>query len=323
VSFGSSAPWSLGVEEELFLVDAETLAPAPLFSRVVPDPGPRLKAEVFACLVETTTPVCADADEVLAELVVLRCEVAGRAAACGATILAAGMHPTASGAGQPVVPEPRYLDLAAKLGDELSRQLVCGLHVHVAMPDSDTCLRAYEGVVPWLPTLLSLSANSPFDEGRTSGLRSVRAGRLAEMPTGGTPPVLRSWADWEAATGPDYTRRHWDVRPHPLLGTLEVRIVEQQTDVRRSAAFAALAQALAVAVSDRPVEPYDRGLYGERRARAASRPPDRDEVERLAELVGPAAGGLLEAPAEAERQLELGLPAALRDLVDRSLEWPA
>jgi carboxylate-amine ligase len=287
----------------------------------VPDPGPRLKAEVFACLVETTTPICADAGEVLAELVALRREVVRRAARHGATILAAGMHPIARGAGQPLVPEPRYLDLAAKLREGLSRQLVCGLHVHVGMPDADTCLRAYEGVVPWLPTLLALSANSPFEEGCVSGLRSVRAGRLAELPTGGPPPVLRTWSDWEAATGADYTRRHWDVRPHPLLGTLEVRIVEQQTDVRRSAAFAALVQALAVAVSDTEVEPYDRALYLERRARAAAEPAPREELEGLADVVG--ATELLEAPSEAERQLELGLPAALRDLAERSLEWPA
>ena len=323
MTFGASAPWSLGVEEELFLVDAETLEPAPLFSEVVPQPGARLKAEVFACLVETTTPICADADEVLAQLVALRREVVRRAAGHGATILAAGTHPTARGAEQPLIPEPRYLDLAAKLGGGISRQLVCGLHVHVGMPDADTCLRAYEGVVPWLPTLLALSANSPFDEGRESGLRSVRAGRLAQLPTGGPPPVLRTWADWEAATGADYTRRHWDVRPHPLLGTLEVRILEQQTDVRRSAAFASLVQALVVAASDRDTEPYDRALYAERRARAAAEPPSPDEVARLAELVGPADRGLLDAPPEADRQLELGLPTALRDLAERSLQWPA
>ena len=111
--------------------------------------------------------------------------------------------------------------------------------------------------------------------------------------------------------------------PHPLLGTLEVRILEQQTDVRRSAAFASLVQALAVAVSEQGVEPYDRALYAERRARAAAEPPARDELEQLAELVGPAACGLLDAPPEAERQLELGLPAATRDLAERSLQWPA
>jgi carboxylate-amine ligase len=331
VSFGDSAPGSIGVEEELFLVDAESFETVPLFPEVVPDPGPRLKPELFACIVEITTPVCANADEALAELVRLRGEVASRAAQHGATILAAGAHPTAVGADQPIVPEQRYLDLVAKAGERIHRQLVCGLHVHVGMPDAETCLRAYEGIVSWLPTVLALSANSPFDEGRDSGMRSARAGRLSELPRGGPPPVFRSWQEWELATGPDYTRYHWDVRPHPRFGTLEVRIPDQQTDVRRSAAFAALVQALVLGVGDGEHEPYDRGLYVSRRTAAATGPPAANELQALDALVQPAASelgtwhaieDLLERPPEAERQLELGLPAAVRDLAERSLAWP-
>jgi len=328
VRFGDSAPWSLGVEEELFLVDATTLETVPLFTAVVPEPGERLKPELFACIVEVTTPICGDPEGVLGELRCLRHEVASRAAEHGATILAAGMHPLAIGAGQPIVPEQRYLDLVAKAGDRVFRQIVCGLHVHVSVPDADTCLRAYEGVLPWLPTLLALSANSPFFEGRPAGLRSARAGRLGELPSGGPPPVMRSWEEWKLATGRDYTRRHWDVRPHPRFGTLEVRIADQQTDVRRSAAFAALVQALVVAAAEEEVEPYDRTLYGARRAAAAAAAPAPDELARLGELVEPAArrlgswsvvSELIAAPSEAERQLELGLPAALRDLAEGSL----
>ena len=328
MNFGHSAPGSVGVEEELFLVDARTLETAPLFSAVVPEPGERMKPELFACIVETTTPICADADEALAELVRLRREVESRAAEHGATILAAGTHPTAVGADQPIVPEQRYLDLVAKAGERVFRQIVCGLHVHVGVPDADTCLRAYEGVVPWLPMLLALSASSPFVEGRDSGLRSARAGRLAELPRGGPPPVLRSWGEWKAVTGRDYTRHHWDVRPHPRFGTLEVRIPDQQTDVRRSAAFAALVQALVAAVADRDREPDDRELYAARRLAAAAGPPDPEDVEALGGLVEPMARRLgswavveelLRAPTEAERQLELGLPTAVRDLAERSL----
>jgi carboxylate-amine ligase len=320
------------VEEELFLVDARTLETAPLFSAVVPEPGPRLKPELFACIVEITTPVCIDADGVLAELQLRRREVAARAEPFGATILASGTHPTARGAGQPIVPEQRYLDLVAGIGNRVYRQLVCGLHVHVGVPDEDTCLRALEGVLPWLPTLLALSANSPFVEGEDSGVRSARAARLAELPRGGPPPVLRSWAAWEAATGPDYTRMHWDIRPHPRFGTLEIRIVDQQTDVRRSAAFAALVQALVRALADAVPEPYDRRLYLERRSAAAAGRPDPGEIAALAALVEPAARELgswagvhvlLDARPEAERQLELGPTAALRDLAERSLAWPA
>jgi carboxylate-amine ligase len=299
VSFGASAPLSLGVEEELFLVDAQTLEPVPLAAAVVGEPGPRIKHELFASVVEITTPVCADADEVLGWLRKLRAEVAERAAEHGARILVAGTHPTALGAGQPITDEPLYRKIAAQLGPALSRQFVCGLHVHVSVPDEETCLRALEAVLPSLPDVLALSANSPFVDGVDSGLRSARADALLALPTGGAPPVFRTWADWEATTaGVDYRRLHWDIRPHPDYGTLEVRIADQQTDVHRSAALAGRIQELVRAAPNGGAEPYDRDLYAERRARAALAPS------------GP----------EAERQLAIGLPDVVRDLADRSLE---
>jgi carboxylate-amine ligase len=207
-----------------------------------------------------------------------------------------------------------------ELGDVVYTQLVCGLHVHVAMPNADTALRAFEGVVPWLPTLLALSANSPFAEGEATGLRSTRAERLLLMPTGGTPPLLPDWAAWEAATQGDETRRHWDAWPRPEHGTLEVRVMDQQTDVRRSAGFAAIVQALVASVADSTVKPYDRELYARRRADAARLPLDPADVAALAELIPP--GELVEhvlsGSPEAERQLELGPDAALRELASRS-----
>jgi glutamate---cysteine ligase / carboxylate-amine ligase len=307
VSFGSSAPGSIGVEEELFLVDAEMLEPVPLASVVVPEPGERIKHELFASVVEITTPVCADAGEVLEELTRLRAEVAALAAEHGATILAAGTHPTARGAEQAVNDRPLYRKIANGLGPALRRQFVCGLHVHVAVPDEESCLRALEGVLPSLPDLLALSANSPFVDGADSGLRSARADALAALPSGGPPPVFRTWADWEERTaGLDYRRLHWDVRPHPDYGTLEVRIADQQTDVRRSAAFAGLIQRLVVSAAKTDAGRYDRDVYAERRARAAA---------------VPSTSALLGSPPEAERQLEIGLPDVVRWLVDRSLEW--
>ena len=250
MTWGSAPPYSLGVEEELFLVDRETLETAPVFEQVVPEPDERLKPELFACVVETTTPVCRDADEVLDQLVRAARRGRGASGRGGATVVAAGTHPLARAEGQPLVPLPRYERLRAELGERLYTQLVCGLHVHVALPDADTALRAFEGVVPWLPVLLALSANSPYAEGKATGLRSTRAERLLEMPTGGTPPPLPDWGAWEEATKGDDTRRHWDAWPRPEHGTLEVRVMDQQTDVRRSAGFAALVQALVAAVAD-------------------------------------------------------------------------
>lgn len=330
--FGANPPWWLGVEEEFILVDGATLSTAPAFSRLVGEPTDRLKPELFECIVEVTTPPVQDAESALESLRGLRGEVAERGARDGLRIHAAGTHALAHGAGQPIVPLPRYEQMVGELGKAVYRQLVCGLHVHVSVQDTETCLRAFEGVVPWLPVLLALSANSPFAEGEETGLRSERAARLLEMPTGGTPPLLRTWSDWQEAAGDGSTRRHWDAWPRPEHGTLEVRVADQQTDVRRSGGFAALVQALVAAVAETRNEPYDRDRYRYRRARAARAQPDPAEVEVLSVLVEPAArdlGGwelaleVLESGQEADRQLALGrvdgLEAVVLDVLDRSV----
>jgi carboxylate-amine ligase len=184
-----------------------------------------------------------------------------------------------------------------KLGPQLDRQLVCGIHVHVAVPDPDTCLRAFEGVVPRLPELLAASANSPYWDGAASGWRSIRSQILLEMPTGGTPPVLRSWDDWQAASRDDSTRRHWDAWPRPEYGTLEVRVMDQPTSLRRTAELAAGVQRLVRAAADFGGEPFDRAEYEAARERA-----------------GREGGG-----PEAERQLELGPEAAVREIAALTL----
>ena len=296
--FGAAPPWSLGVEEELMLVDAETLEPShDGFSRVFGEATERIKQELFESFVEITTTVVETADEAEAQLGALRNEVAERAAEHGLLLLATGSHPTARGR-VPLVPVERYWRLKAQLGPKLYRQHVCGLHVHVAIPDPATCLRAFEGVMPRLPGLLAASANSPFWDGADSGWRSIRSRILLEMPTGGTPPLLRSWDDWEAATQGDSKRRHWDAWPRPEYGTLEVRVLDQPTSLRRTAELAAEVQRLVrEAAEAADGRPFDRAEYAARRD-AASRDGG-----------GP----------EAERQLELGPEAAVREIAVRTL----
>jgi glutamate---cysteine ligase / carboxylate-amine ligase len=320
---------TLGVEEELVLVDVASLEPVSAVQTLVPEPDERLKYELFQCLVETATPICGDAYEALAALQRLREEVAVRAEAAGVTYLSAGMHPTAHGADQEVVDLPRYRKMADEMGDELQRQLVCGLHVHVGMPSQEACLAAYESVVQWLPALLSLSASSPHAEGEETGQRSSRASRIEELPGASIPPLLTTWEEWEEVTsGRDYTRIWWDARPHPRLGTLEVRMPDAQPDVRRSAGFAALIQALAAAGVERPAEPLDREEYVRRRELAARSPAPVDALaeasERAAKSLGswPLVEELLAGLGEAERLLAIGrrdgMHAVLRDLVERS-----
>jgi carboxylate-amine ligase len=164
--------------------------------------------------------------------------------------------------------------------------------VHVSVPDPDTCLRAFEGVLPRLPGLLAASANSPFWEGADSGRRSIRSQILLEMPTGGTPPRLRSWDDWEAATRGDSKRRHWDAWPRPEYGTLEVRVLDQPTALRRTVELAGEVQSLVQEAAEADGQPFDRAEYA-----------------ALRDAAGRDGGG-----PEAERQLELGPEAAVREI---------
>jgi len=295
--FGAAPPWSLGVEEELMLVDVETLEPAgDGFSRVFGEATERIKPELFESFVEITTRVVQTSEEAEAELRSLRHEVAERAAEHGLAVLATGSHPTARGR-VPIVPVKRYERLKAELGPRLYRQRVCGLHVHVAVPNPDLCLRAFESVLPGLPGLLAASVNSPYWDGEASGRRSIRSQILLEMPTGGTPPLLRSWDDWQVATRGDSTRRHWDAWPRPEYGTLEVRVMDQPTSLRRTVELAAEVQRLVREAAETGGEPFDRDEYATQR-----------------EAAGRAGGG-----PEAERQLELGPDAAVREIAARTL----
>jgi carboxylate-amine ligase len=302
-SFGRSL--TLGVEEELLLLDPETLALAPGVERLLPQVG--LKTELFSCLVETNTAVCETAAEAREELVRLRRLVAGLAGHEGLVVAASGSHPFSIPEEQPIVQERRYVKMVGELGAIAKGQLVCGLHVHVGMESFAACLRTLAGIRPWLPALLELSANSPYLAGEETGALSSRLARLRQLPRGGPPPTVATVEEWEAVVeeaGVDYTRIWWDARPHPRLGTLEVRVADQATSVDRSAAVVALVQALCAA----PPEPGPELL-------GAVEPAARELgtwelVESLRE------------PPEALRQLEVGrregLRAVAEDLVRRS-----
>jgi carboxylate-amine ligase len=360
--FGDSAPFSLGVEEELMIVDASTYEQVAAVDRIIagaerqPLPG-RIKTELFASVFETNTDVCPSIVEVDAALPALRRAAAAAAAREGLAIAAAATHPFAKPEGQPIVKEERYVGFVAYGGPSVRRQGVQGLHVHVGMASAEECWRCLEAIGPWLPVVLALSANSPWYSGELTGMASNRAPVLAELPRAGGPPGFATYGEWESwverlvALGvtQDYTRIWWDVRPHPALGTLEVRIPDQPTDVRLSAAFAALLQAMCATALDNglprnPALLADRGRadYAQNRwAAARSGPgaellhPAGDRVGRAAslgaeliELVRPAAralGGefaldrLDPAGCEADLQVTSSALEAAADLVTRSL----
>jgi glutamate---cysteine ligase / carboxylate-amine ligase len=359
--FGEGPPLALGVEEELMILDADTLLPVPAVATLVEDssrlelPGV-LKTELFASVVELNTRPCATAAEALEGLRTLRREAGAIAARHGLRLAAAGSHAVADPETQEIVDEPRYLEFVEYAGVTARRQGVNGLHVHVAVPDEESCLHVLESMLPWLPLFFALSANSPYLAGRQTGLASNRAEVLGQLPRHGAPPVFRTFADWERTVermtrlglAADYSALWWDARPHPRLGTLEVRAFDQPTSVALSGAYVALVQALAATLLERdaPAEPFDRALYEEARWAAAYRGPRAllpdaaaaalhtvpDLAAQLLELVGPAAEelgstGLLAAldpsRCEGDSQLAAGAGGDLRavtaDVVERTL----
>jgi len=345
-AFGARDGLTLGIEEELFVVGAESLDPAPVPPELLD--GERCKPELFRAVVELTTGVCASVDEAAAELEELRAAARRRAAEAGLALAGSGTWPTAVAEEQEVTPDPGYLAFVEYAGSSARRQFCSGLHVHVGVESPEACMAALEHVLPWLPVVLAASANSPYLAGAETGLASTRAELLALLPRSGAPPLFGSYGEWERfaerlvelGLADRYTRIWWDVRPHPTFGTLEVRAPDQPTRLEVTVAFAALVQALVATANDTPSgTPADRGLYAQNRwaalrfgARAELVHPDGSRLvaapELLAELlerVVPAAERLgsaaylatLEGLAQADAQLERGRREGLRSLRGR------
>jgi len=332
--FGESPPFSLGVEEELMILDENTLEPAAAVDVLIRGaegldlPG-SLKTELHASVVELNTGVCADVTEAIAALRELRVTADRIARANGLVVAAAGAHPIVPLESLPVVQEPRYLEMLEQVGYPARRQGVNGLHVHVGVESAERCHERFEAVLSWLPVVLALSANSPYVDGVANGMLSNRAGVLAELPRGGPPPAFDSYTDWVAwvdrlvsiGVMADYTRIWWDVRPHPRFGTLEIRIADQPTSLARTELIVGVLRDL---VEHAPPRVTPRGDYIHNRVAAASRGldaqfihPDGESMVSARDLARDLLGSEPPEP-EAYAQLAAGASVAA-DLVARTL----
>jgi carboxylate-amine ligase len=256
--FGSSAPFSIGVEEELLLVDGR-LRLQPSAERVIEAFGEeaegKVSTEIFASQIELKTRVCADAAEARGQLAGLR----ERVAAKGFELMGSGIHPDDDEADPKLVDSPRYHPVIKDFGSLLTTP-PCGLHVHVGMPDPETAVRVANVLCRHLPVLQALTANSPFRQGQDSGLATARAAVVGAYPRFEMPREFRDYEEFlqvadqliAAAGVDDYTYLWWDVRPHPKLGTVEMRGMDVQVEVETNTAIAALVQALAAKEVDSP-----------------------------------------------------------------------
>jgi glutamate---cysteine ligase / carboxylate-amine ligase len=262
--FGSGPPLTVGVEEEYMLLnpagyDLVSGVEELLDKAATGEMADRLKPELMQCVLESGTVVCDDIDAAAADLRLIRQYVAQQARGLDMRLGAAGTHPFSLFENQKITARDRYRALVEMLQYVARRELVFGMHVHVAVPSPEACLAVMEGVLIELPVLLALSANSPFWRGDQTGLASTRAMVFSAFPRSGLPPRFRDYDDYAQAVGfmeatgaiGDYTHLWWDVRPHPRFGTLELRVMDCQTRVEDAIALAAYVQCLVKLLLDR------------------------------------------------------------------------
>jgi carboxylate-amine ligase len=348
--FGSGRPFSIGVEEELFIVDPvtghEANSSAAVLERLGHTSG-TVAQELHSCEVELITEVRLSAGEAVAALTSMRRAVCKT----GAGLLGSGTHPSAAEGEAEITDKDRYERIRFLLGDAAVTP-AAGLHVHVGMPDAETAIAVFNRLREHLPLLQALAANSPFRHGRDTGLASARELAISGWPRSGVPRALRDFDDFgelaellsTAADVDDYTWFWWKLRPHPRLGTVEIRAFDVQASLDDAAAIIALTHCLARDAAERPSraatppELIEEGMFRAARFGTEASLPEADgRLRPVAELLAHARrdaaahaaelgceaeleglDGLLERGGGAGRQRRMyeiaGMDALLRDL---------
>ncbi|MEJ7824457.1 MAG: carboxylate-amine ligase [Solirubrobacteraceae bacterium] len=258
--------FTIGVEEELMIVDAQSYSLVNAIETLLQDTGATdaereqgdIKPELMESVLEIATKPCVTMAAVQEQLRSLRRQVRETSSHRGLAIGSAGTHPFAMWEDQRIVARPRYRDLISALRFVARQELIFGMHVHIGMDDADKAIHVANGMRVHVPVLLALSANSPFWRGDQTGLLSTRTPIFRQFPRVGMPPAYTDWEDWErqvafmVASGvmEDYTYLWYDVRPHPNLGTVEIRCCDSQTRVEHTVALAALIQAMVKELSE-------------------------------------------------------------------------
>jgi carboxylate-amine ligase len=246
--------YTVGIEEELMILDPQTLDLVSGIEALLGEPpsAGEVKPEFLESVLEIATPPCADIQTAASELQALRSFARERAHAEGLEIGASGTHPFARWEEQRVVGEDRYRGLISSLGFVARQELVFGMHVHIGMADPEEAIGVANHLRPHVPLLIALAANSPLWRGGPTGLMSSRVPIFRAFPRVGLPPRFEGWEDFERrveamrACGmiEDYTFLWYDVRPHPRLGTIEIRAMDSQTRVEHTIALSALVACL-------------------------------------------------------------------------------
>jgi carboxylate-amine ligase len=252
----NDSPLSIGIEEEYLLVDLETRDlsrdPPEAFMRACRELlGEQVTPEFLRCQIEVGTKVCRTVAEARAELAFLRRSIAGEARKHGLGLMAASTHPFADWSEQLTTDKERYTKIEEDLQAVAQRLLICGMHVHVGVPDEDLRIDLHAQLIYFLPHLLALSTSSPFWRGRNTGLKSYRAAISAELPRAGLPHAFSSAAEYRQMVDllvklgriEDASKIWWDLRPSAKFPTLELRVTDVCTRLDDGVAIAATFQA--------------------------------------------------------------------------------
>jgi carboxylate-amine ligase len=278
--------FTIGVEEEFQIIDPNTCElrshVMQLVNEVSPSIQDQVKHEMHQSIVETGTRICENVGELRIEMHRTRGELIAAAERAGLQVAAAGTHPFSSWIDQVISPGERYENIVEELQQLARSLLIFGMHIHVAMPDKQTTIDMMNMVRYFLPHLLALSTSSPFWMGRNTGLKSFRTTVFRRFPRTGIPELFQSWSEYENFTNLLVDTRcidnpkkiWWDVRPHPVFGTLEFRMCDVTTKVEEACAIAALTQALVVKLHrlytrNQSWRIYRRALIEENKWRAA------------------------------------------------------
>jgi glutamate---cysteine ligase / carboxylate-amine ligase len=278
--------FTIGVEEEFQIIDPKTCElrshVMQLVNEVSPSIQDQVKHEMHQSIVETGTKICENVGELRIEMHRTRGELIAAAERAGLQVAAAGTHPFSSWIDQVISPGERYENIVEELQQLARSLLIFGMHIHVALPDKQTTIDMMNMVRYFLPHLLSLSTSSPFWMGRNTGLKSFRTTVFRRFPRTGVPELFQSWSEYENFVNllvqlnciDNPKKIWWDVRPHPVFGTLEFRMCDVTTKVEEACAIAALTQAIVVKLhrlytSNQSWRIYRRALIEENKWRAA------------------------------------------------------
>jgi carboxylate-amine ligase len=269
MEFNNCAEPTVGVEWELQLVDAQTLD---LFDGILPlmeffPDTDYVKPEYIQSCVELTSCASKTSDEAVAHISHSLAQILQRCRELEMRVCGAGTHPFCRRLAL-ITPTPRYMRLEKNAGYLAQRQITFGMHVHIGMSSGDEAIRAMLHLIPALPAFIALSANSPFWRGHRTGHAAYRHRILAAASQYGFPVAFRDWAGFNSFYNAalksgmirDFKDIHWDIRPHPGFGTIEIRTMDAVSDLQTLSALVAFARAMAVCMARAEPEEVSRVL---------------------------------------------------------------